>query len=50
VLILAAVAQRWRLVSPEGSPAPAPVPGLLTRPPDSLRMRAERRDPSHPNG
>jgi cytochrome P450 len=43
VLILATVAQRWRLVPAEGEPAPVPVPGLLTRPPDSLRMRVEAR-------
>jgi cytochrome P450 len=48
VLILAVVAQRWRLVAPDGGPAPAPVPGLLTRPPDSARMRLELRDQSHP--
>jgi cytochrome P450 len=42
VLILATVAQRWKLVSLGGT-SPEPVPGLLTRPPDSLRMRIEPR-------
>src|SRR5215218_7780340 len=43
VLLLATIAQRWRMVSPGGGPSPAPVPALQTRPPDWLEMRMEPR-------
>ena len=44
-LILAAVAQRWRLALLDGRP-PALDPKLLTRPSDALRMRLVRRAPA----
>jgi cytochrome P450 len=44
VILLATIAQRWRIVSVAGGPAPAPVPALQTRPPDSLQMRMELRN------
>jgi cytochrome P450 len=43
VVVLATIAQRWRLLPLTPGPAPAPSPGLLTRPPDSLQMRIEPR-------
>jgi cytochrome P450 len=43
VMLLATIAQRWRIVPVGGGPAPAPVPGLQTRPPDGLEMRLELR-------
>jgi cytochrome P450 len=43
VMLLATIAQRWRMVPSGASVTPGPVPGLLTRPPDSLRMRMQPR-------
>ena len=46
VLVLATVAQRWRLRLPAGAP-PRRDPRLGTRPSDELRVRLERRVPNH---
>jgi cytochrome P450 len=43
VMLLATIAQRWRIAPVRPGGAPAPIPGLLTRPPDSLEMRMEER-------
>jgi cytochrome P450 len=43
VMLLATIAQRWRIGPMAPGPAPAPVPSLTTRPPAGLRMRMEAR-------
>jgi cytochrome P450 len=52
VMLLATIAQRWRIVPVDAGPTPAPAPGLLTRPPETLRMRMEARrgDAPHDRG
>jgi cytochrome P450 len=43
MMLLATIAQRWRILPAGAGPAPRPVPSLTTRPPAGLRMRLEAR-------